>query len=117
MKSLNQFHHCTQIRWSSPSDFFCSARTRAESFWCRNFASGSTAARIRQNVMNDAITNTGIEPNTRRTRYLSTRPTRSQASSSQPAACHRRKLLLDTPLIDVPEHSLDGVVLDWTDDL
>ena len=41
---------------------------------CRNFASGSTDARTSQNVMNDATSSTGIEPSTRRTRYLSTRP-------------------------------------------
>src|SRR6476660_10424341 len=85
----------------------------------RNFASGSTATRTSQNVMKDAIRSTGIEASTRRRKYLSTQPTRSgQASSSCRAACHAAgNLLVDSPLIDVPEHAGDRVVHDRSDHL
>ena len=77
----------------------------------RNFASGSTASRTSQNVMNDATRSTGIEPSMRRTRYLSTRVDLPRSSDViTVASAMRRTLLLDTPLIDVPEHAFDRVV-------
>src|SRR5690242_5616983 len=89
-KWVSQSHHCWKIEWSSPSFTRCSASTRCESRWCRNFASGSIAFRISQKVMKDANNNTGIEPSSRRERYFNTECPRHRGWA----------LVLDPPLFD-----------------